>query len=96
MVVQILTGPTKQLKRTETPQTGKGTTKNLLNTAKYNKEPDNPKPNPNLKSFVVHWSVIDQFEVLCHTSRCLVLVSPLSLLCGVLVGPNINYTGILF
>ena len=31
----------------------KGATKDLLNTAKYDKEPDNPKPNPNLKFFVV-------------------------------------------
>ena len=31
----------------------KGATKDLLNTAKYDKGPDNPKPNPNLKSFVV-------------------------------------------
>ena len=39
-----LAGPTKHRK---------GATKDLLNTAKYDKEPNNPKLNPNLKSFVV-------------------------------------------
>ena len=52
----VLTGPTKYRKGLKHR---KGATKDLLNPAKYDKGPDNPKPNPNfnpnpkLKSFVV-------------------------------------------
>ena len=42
--MEIIWGPTKH---------PKGATKDLLNTANCDKKPDNPKPNPNLKSFVV-------------------------------------------
>ena len=52
LVIHVLLsrGPTKHCKRLKHR---KGTTKDLLNTAKYDKGPDNPKLNPNLKSFVI-------------------------------------------
>ena len=43
-ILHSLAGPTNHRK---------GKTKDLINTAKYDKGPDNPKPNSNLKSFVV-------------------------------------------
>ena len=67
--------------------------KDLINTAKYDKGPDNPKPYPNIKSFVVlcYGTVCRyipvRFQVLC---RSLLLVSLLwydskffVVLCGV-------------
>ena len=60
----------------------------MLNIVRYDKGSDNPKPNPNFKSFVaLYYSMIpsplsflrclvNQFKVLCHTLLC--LVSPLS------------------
>ena len=45
----------------------KGATKDLLNTTKYDKGPDNPKPSPNSKALprFLLWYDFKSFVVLC-------------------------------